>query len=259
MSRDGFKQLESVMKQSSGFSLIELMVALAAGLVVSGAAVAFLMSSFKSNGEYVQSTRLTQELRNSLDLVSRDLRRAGYDDDALKYLSTGAISPLAKMHLEDPATDDSCIIYAYDRDGGEAGQIDLDQGEVRAVRRRDRTFNGRTVGVIEYAESDDTGGGLRPTCAGASPVYTSYPPACNGASLWCALSDPATLSITSFSITNDGTTLGSGTEQMQIRSLDVSIQGQLAGSTEFTRGVSTRVRVRADCLDPTITNCNNSP
>ena len=83
------------MKRNSGFSLVELMVALAAGLVISGAAVAFLLSSFRSNGEYVQSTRLSQELRNSLDAVTRDLRRAGYDDDALKYLSNSTISPAA--------------------------------------------------------------------------------------------------------------------------------------------------------------------
>ena len=47
------------MKSNRGFSLIELMIALVAGLLVSGAAVLFLMSSMRSNGEYVQSVRLT--------------------------------------------------------------------------------------------------------------------------------------------------------------------------------------------------------
>jgi prepilin-type N-terminal cleavage/methylation domain-containing protein len=78
---------------SAGFSLIELMVALVAGLIVSSAVVAFMMSSFKSNAEYVQSTRLTQELRNSLDLVTRDVRRAGYNEKAMASLGTGTASP----------------------------------------------------------------------------------------------------------------------------------------------------------------------
>ena len=59
-------------------ALVELMVALVAGLIVSAAVTRFFISSMKSNGEYVQSTRLTQELRNILDLMSRDVRRAGY-------------------------------------------------------------------------------------------------------------------------------------------------------------------------------------
>jgi len=39
----------------------------------------------------------------------------------------------------------------------------------------------------------------------------------------------------------------------------VTITGQLVGSTDVTRGVSSRVRVRADCINPTISNCNTSP
>src|SRR4249919_3114095 len=72
---------------SRGFSLVELMVALAAGLIVSAAAVAFLFSSMKSNKAFVGVTRLTQELRNNMDFVNRELRRAGYDEDALLYIS----------------------------------------------------------------------------------------------------------------------------------------------------------------------------
>ncbi len=44
------------------------MVAMVAGMIVSAAVLMFFFSSMKSNGEYVQSTRLTQELRNTLDL-----------------------------------------------------------------------------------------------------------------------------------------------------------------------------------------------
>lgn len=241
---------------SRGFSLIELMITLVAGLIVSGAALAFLMSSMRSNGEYVQSTRLTEELRNSLDLASRDLRRAGYDDDALKYMATGALSPLSKIRLVNGGAANSCIIYAYDRAGGVAGQVDLDRGEVRALRRVTATVNGvANVGIIEYAESTGT---TRPTCTDASATYTSYPPACAG--LWCALSDPATLNITAFTITDQSpAALGTGTNQLLIRNFLVSVTGQLVGSSDVTRGVSTRVRVRSDCVDPTISNCGATP
>ena len=239
-----------------GFSLVEMMVALVAGLIVSGAALAFLMSSMRSNGEYVQSTRLTQELRNTLDLAARDLRRAGYDDDALRYMATGAISPLATIQLNNAGAANSCIIYAYDRAAGTPGQVDTAAGEVRALRRVTATVNGvNNVGIIEYAESTGT---TKPLCNDASATYTSYPPACNG--VWCPLSDPSTLNVTEFKVTdNSPADITSGSRTMRIRNFQVTVTGMLVGSTDVTRGVSTRVRVRADCVNPTISNCAVTP
>jgi prepilin-type N-terminal cleavage/methylation domain-containing protein len=150
--------------RQAGFSLIELMVALVAGLIVSAALVAFTMSSFRSNGEYVLSTRLTQELRNSLDLVMRDLRRAGYDEGALGRMAQGTMSPFAPIFIDVPG---ECVIYAYDRDSDinsaefTDGAIDLNNGEVRALRRVEVDYNGSEVGVLEYAVSGDDS---RPEC-----------------------------------------------------------------------------------------------
>jgi hypothetical protein len=35
--------------------------------------------------------------------------------------------------------------------------------------------------------------------------------------------------------------------------------GRLAGSTEFTRQVTSDVRIRSDCFDKTISNCSSAP
>jgi type II secretory pathway pseudopilin PulG len=247
-----------------GFSLVELMVALAAGLVVSGAVLSFFLSSMKSNGEMVQSTRLTQELRNTLDLVSRDLRRAGYDQDALKHLATGTASPFPKLLLPvasqvsaGPPATYSCVVYAYDRaDTGvcssptaQPGVVDVCNGEVRAIRFRTRTVGGRPIGVIEYAESS---GAVKPACTDAAPTYTSKPYACVGT--WCPLSDPSVVDITSFTLGDNRTVVGGAAgERMQIRDLDLRIVGRLSGTTDFTREARGSVRVRSDCFDPAAT------
>jgi prepilin-type N-terminal cleavage/methylation domain-containing protein len=237
--------MRSHSRHSSGFSLVELMVAVTAGLIVSAAVVAFTMASFKSNGEYVQSTRLTQELRNTLDLVTRDLRRAGYDENALQHMSTGTASPFAKLLLTN-----TCVIYAYDRTGGTQGTVDVGRGEVRGLRVATRTINGRNVGVIEYAESSGT---TRPTCAGASPDYTVFPPTCSS-STWCSLSDPSVVDITAFLLTDRRTVVGGAVgERMQVRDIDVDMTGRLTGTTAYTRNVHGSVRVRADCFDPAAT------
>lgn len=234
--------------RAAGFSLIELMIALAAGLVVSTAAVAFLMSSFKSNAEYVQSTRLTQELRNTLDLLVRDLQRAGYDDDALAYVGNTNTSPFTPILISG-----NCVIYAYDRTFPNgtatatgvlgAGSIDLENQEVRGLRLSSANVNGNTVGVIEYAESTT---GTRPDCSDATADYSAFPFTCVGT--WCPLSDASKLDITAFTIVNNGTSLPSVSPTMALRRLDIELTGRIAGTTDFTRNVRSSVKVRADCL-----------
>lgn len=245
--------------RQKGFSLIELMIAITAGVVVVGAVVVFAMSSLKSNGDFVQSTRLTQELRNSLDLITRDLRRAGYDDDSLKFLGNANTSPFMRLRVEDIAEADGsrsdCVLYAYDRTsaGGTKGVLDVNNGEARGIRRRLATVNGRSVGVLEYGVSDS---GVKPACGDADLNYATVPVACVGT--WCPLSDARNLDIADFDITQNTQDLGAvGSGQMRIRNLVISLSGRLAGNNDFLRRVETRVKIQADCSLATFSNCNN--
>ena len=162
-------------RQSQGFSLVELMISLAIGLIVVSAVLAFTLSSLTANSEYVQSTRLSQELRNSMDFISRELRRAGYDENMNRYTAASTmnaltISPFARIFVDDDVNNDGvkndgCVIYAYDRTGGTPGAVERAQGEIRALRLAFYPFDGQTVGVLEIGESAL---GLTPTCAATS-------------------------------------------------------------------------------------------
>lgn len=262
--------------RTTGFSLIELMVALAAGLIVATAIVAFMLSSFKSNAEYVQSTRLTQELRNTLDLAVRDLQRAGYDDNALIYLGNQNSSPFSPICIATSAAPTvclglgggagNCVIYAYDRTyplgttvaSGTAGALDVSNGEVRGLRLATATINGNTVGVIEYAVSEGT---TKPACDGDAVDYSTSPPDCNATSLWCPLSDTTKLDITGFTIADNGTSMADTSNTMGMRRLDLNLVGRIAGNTEFTRDVRSSVKVRSDCIRTTgsFSACGDSP
>jgi len=251
--------MKKSLKRMRGFSLVELMVGLVLGLIVSGAVLAFTMSTFKSNSDYVRSTRLSQDLRNTMDLITRELRRAGYDENALQYLAKGSGSPFSHLQLATAgagANTYTCVIYAYDRDGGTAGAIDLGNREVRGIRLMTRTVANRSVGVIEYAES---AAGVQPACGGASPDYSTYPATCSAASGWCALTDGRTVDITKFEMTDKRSLVGTAPAQVQLRDIDISLVGRLAGSTEFTRGMQSSVRVRSECFDTTMSNCSNAP
>ena len=248
--------------KSMGFSLVELMIAMAIGLVVIASVLAFTMSSLNANTEYVQATRLTQELRNSMDVVSRDLRRTGYDENSMSLLlkTITVPSPFAPIFTADnlnsdgnTATDD-CILYAYDRADGVPGTINLARGEIRGLRRATTTINGVTVGVIEMAESAS---GVTPSCTGTAVNYSTYPASCTGNG-WCALSDPRQINITSFNLTVNRI-VPADTSNLQIRDIDVLIQGTLPGQADVNRGVQSSIKIRSDCIRTVITDCNLAP
>ena len=257
-------------KHTRGLSLVELMIALAIGLIVVGAVLAFTLSSLTANTEYVQSTRLSQELRNSMDFVSRELRRAGYDQNQAAFIAASSInapvvSQFSRIYIENDTGDDGdgeddegCVIYAYDRAGGTAGEIDLANGEIRAIRRAIREVDGVEVGVLEVAES----GSEAPACDGDSPDYSSYPASCSDDG-WCPLSDARLVDITAFTLDVSGyisQAVTATSTAVTMREIGIDLQGQLRQSVDgtFTRGIRSTVKVRADCLDASA-NCALAP
>jgi prepilin-type N-terminal cleavage/methylation domain-containing protein len=245
-----------------GFSLVELMVALVAGLIVSGAVLTFTVSSLQTNTEYVKATRLTQNLREVVDFTSRELRRAGYDQVHMDQLAQNpgsvTVSPFAPVFID---ADGDCVIYAIDfdpeGDGSGAGVVDLANGEIRAIRLVTATVNEVDVGVIESAQSDADGA---PDCADPTADYDSYPAACEG--LWCPLSDPRTIDVTEFLITRTTTDIAAPTSTslaMQIRELAVVVTASLRSDGDVERSLNTRVRVRADCVRNNLASCSTAP
>lgn len=244
--------MKTKIKFSRGFSLIELMISLVAGLIVIGAVGTFMMSSFRSNTDFVAATRLTQELRNSIDFISRDLRRAGYDENAMDYLALPDTATKRTSDFSPLLIAGSCVIYAYDRSPGEPGLVNRSNGEIRGIRR---VVNADGVGVIEFAESAT---GLTPACDGAQATYTTYPATCSTAG-WCALSDPRVINMSELTLDTSGYVNANGTtviNPLQIRDVIVRIRGNLIGDTDVSRSVESSIRIRADCLK---SNPNSTP
>ena len=61
--------------------------------------------------------------------------------------------------------------------------------------------------------------------------------------------------MTTFSLT-DGGAVSSG---IKLRDITVVMQGRPAGTSEYVRGVTASVRIRSDCYDSSLANCNLSP
>jgi Tfp pilus assembly protein PilW len=103
-----------------GFTLVEMMVALVAGLIVVGAVIALIASIMKSNRQTIQSTRLNQEMRATMAVLAGDMRRARGVDDPLTT-ATQATKPYATIDTSTAG----CAVYAYSGGGG---------GDCRVVR-----------------------------------------------------------------------------------------------------------------------------
>jgi prepilin-type N-terminal cleavage/methylation domain-containing protein len=108
-----------------GFSLIELMVALVVGLIVSAAAISFVVSVAKANSEDIQVTRLTQELRSVSEVITREIRRARFVSDPIGNVAQGGAPPLVNDAVTGANIDAvnkyfRCITLVYDRPPTEA-------------------------------------------------------------------------------------------------------------------------------------------
>lgn len=123
-----------------GSFLLETMIGLAIGLLILAGTLTLFESTRKKNADVVQSTRLNSELRATMDLIVRELRRASYwGNSAQGTWSTGNQTVVANpFNALDTATAGQ-ITYRYDVDGdgavgsGETFRIALDTGTAGVV------------------------------------------------------------------------------------------------------------------------------
>lgn len=66
-------------EKDPGFTLIELLIAMALALVVIGALSSAFLSQFKTFDAQEQVTEMIQDARAAMDMISREVKMAGYD------------------------------------------------------------------------------------------------------------------------------------------------------------------------------------
>lgn len=85
-----------------GLTLVELMVGLAIALLLTAIALLAMSQHLRETHRLLVDARLTQDLQAMIDLVSRDLRRAGplaVQDDGVRFSPAGSAEQLAyRLH-----------------------------------------------------------------------------------------------------------------------------------------------------------------
>ena len=127
--------------RQGGFSLIELMVGMVAGLIMLAAVIALTVSILRTNADSVTVARLTQEGRAMGDLFSRELRRARYSGNYLAFVGSDGAIP-NNFGSIDVLNGGTCIRFGYDTDDN--GAVDTDEVKVFAL-------DGGAVYFAQYA------------------------------------------------------------------------------------------------------------
>lgn len=211
-----------------GFSLIELMIAMVITLVVAVATVQISANVFRTNTESIHMIQLSQEMRSAIQLISRDIRRSGYNDDSLAgFLSTQAISSGVTMGALDANGVASCLRVQYD---------DLD-GNAKNVVYRLRVISavGRISAHFGAAASCDT-------------LLTDVG--------WVDISDPILTHISGLEfvldnhLTDIAENLSNGnTIQVGVEQISIVIDATLRANNAVTRSITNEVQIRNQYLE----------
>jgi len=213
-----------------GAGIIELMVGVTVGLIAMAGVLGLLGGHLRGNTDLIRTTRLNNELRGAMDLIVRDLRRAGYWGDAV----SGVWYPNIPQLLTNP-------FYAVDTAAtGEIGySYDADGNGVMGGNENFRLRRSTATGTIELQQLDAAG-----ALAGTTPITDTD------------LTNITTLTFEPLDRTATTTCLTAGAGPaaptppiVRIRQITVTLTGQLRTDPTVTRTLTEAVRLRNDSVE----------
>jgi hypothetical protein len=211
----------------SGLGLLEMMISMTFSMFAITAMIALVSNTLGSTTTTIQMSRLSQELRSSMQIMSRDLRRANYHGSFLSCF--GNVDCRSDLNIENYVNtiridaDGDCFWYWLDRDG------DSDMTDDPVGGFRFTTLDG--VGVLQMRTIGN---------AGAN---------CDDPSGWELITDPGKVEITNFSVSNNESyteTLSAAGDTQVVEKIRLSINGRLTGDNAVQRTIEDLVLIRND-------------
>ena len=213
-------------KPMHGLSLVELLVGVALGLFVAASAASLLASHLRESRGLLLEARMMQELRTAADVVTHDLRRAGYWGAAASgvWAATGAsgvrANPYAAVSPSAAASD--AVAFQFSRDTIENHAID--NNELFGFRLRAGTLEMQIGGANWQALTDVTA--LTVTEFNVAPIVQNVELAG-----YCGR--PCT---------------GVACPHLEVRSLALRLAGRAVADTRVMRSLRSEVRLRNDIV-----------
>lgn len=108
-------------KKQQGLSLVEMMVALAIGMVVISGALYLSTTAMAVSRDNIRMSFLNQELSNAMNLMTKDLRRASYWGGAMDATRVSSVSTIT---FSSNAAGAATLTLAYDPTNVSAAVVD---------------------------------------------------------------------------------------------------------------------------------------
>ncbi|MCZ8076947.1 MAG: prepilin-type N-terminal cleavage/methylation domain-containing protein [Paucibacter sp.] len=223
-------------RRQRGLSLIELMVGITVGMIVVAAASLMMTTQLKEHKLLVLETQLQQDLRAAGDLMLKDMRRAGFW--AMPQNGVWAEGSFAA-----PASNP----YANVSTTGDAQSGKLEYQYSRHFDERDNSF--------AYTNPEDSAVDTNERFGfklddGVLKIRLG--------TAWQPLTDPATLTVTSFQVNLQSQNLalqefcdapcpaGTVCPSLQVRQVNITLVGQAVHDSSVVRKVQLSGRIRND-------------
>lgn len=205
--------------RQAGFSLVEIMVAMALSLVLFGGLLNAYVATVKSSGELMTGAHLDNELHKLLDMMARDIRRAGTHGDPQSLVTTG-VNPFGiegtGAYTGEAAN--SCLTFSYDWDSD--GTLDFSSpDELYGYRLKAGVVQSRNNGLACDAD--------------ATPN-------------WEDVTDGNTYNITALQFTPTTVSV----DEITVREMRISLSAELVSDNSITRNLGRTVRLRNDLFTP---------
>lgn len=240
LNRTPFTKVVRTPGRVSGFSLVEMLIALAVGLVVVSGVIGIYVSTLKSNSDNLKMLRLNQELRVAMDMMVRDIRRAGFRGDGATaplpidpstfnpFASEGTINNLTIRGAGNGSPND-CITFTYD-----ATALNPTPSGPGIVEDDDKFAYWRdVVSGVGVIKARNGGTALADSCDPDSQSITN-PKQVNITAL------TFTITLTPVPVTGV-----SGVDRI-IRYVTITVTGQLVSDSSVERTLTESVRVQSD-------------
>lgn len=214
------------MKRHSGFTLVELMTALTINLILFAGIIAVFITNVDHYQESISVNRLNQQMQTSMNLITSEIRRAGYWANAQNDLGSTTNNNPFMASGADITISGSCILLTYDSNSnGSLPSITSSSDDERYGFR----LSGNAIQTRPYGAAFD--------CAAA-------------ANAWENITDTHVIQVTAltFTLNSRTVTTGPGNKGIMIRSVTVSMTGRLTNDNTVTKTLTQEVLIMNDKL-----------
>lgn len=194
--------------KNSGFTLVEILISLLLGALLLAMIIGLYVTNVQAGEKAAKFSRLRTDLHALLALMEDDIRRAGYGGSDF-MVGVGKSKVIDSINT----SDEKCIVYSYNFDDSSAASSTHFMG-------------------FRYDDTDKTVQFGRGVNIQAVDCYSS--------GSWLDLTDPNFIQVTDLAFIESEVSSAAAT----IRSVEISVAGELTSDSDYTYSTDTQVKVR---------------